>query len=162
MSAQPWQAVLAAIEASTLAETLRTSTTLYPLVSALHIVGIALLVGGIIAVDLRVIGVWRGDGWRDAVRDRAPIAGAGLALALATGLLLFSVRATAYAENPTMLMKWGLIALGLVNIVVFHRMLKQRASLRRSPPASLRAMAAASLVIWIAALFAGRWVAFVE
>jgi hypothetical protein len=162
MPTDPLRAFLTAIETTTLAETLRVSSTLYPLVNALHILGIALLVGGIVAVDLRVIGLWRGAGWREAVRDRAPIAGTGLALAMITGALLFSVHASAYANNPAMLAKWAMIVLGLIVIAVFHAVLKRTPEAAVAAPRALRALAAASIAIWVAALFAGRWIAFVE
>ncbi len=153
--------LLAAIEATAVAETLRISLLLYPLVSALHILGIALLVGAVLALDLRVAGLWRADGWRTAVLELSPVAAAGLALAVVTGALLFSVRAGDYADNPAMLIKWGLIVIGLFNTALFHSRLKRQVQpLPRVAPLSLRVMAVVSALVWIAALFAGRWVAF--
>ena len=48
---------LAALESSGLGETLRQSVWLYPLVEIAHILGFALLVGAILAFDLRLLGV---------------------------------------------------------------------------------------------------------
>jgi hypothetical protein len=72
------------------------------------------------------------------------------------------VRATAYDDNPALLAQWALIAFGLINITVFHRTLKRFGSHGRRAPPPLRAMAAISALIWIAAVFAGRWIAFIE
>lgn len=151
--------LLAGMEASTVASNLRTSTLLYPAVSALHILGVALLVGSIVTLDMRVAGILRPANWREAVGDLGPVAATGLALALMTGALLFAVRAGDYAANPAMLAKWGLILFGLSNIVVFHALLRRSIERERAPPL-LRVTALFSAIVWVAALIAGRWIAF--
>lgn len=151
---------LTALEGWSVAALLRTSGMLYPLVSALHIVGIGLLFGSIAALDLQLAGLWKPAGWRGAVTSLSPVAGWGLGLALVTGFLLFSVRATRYADNPAMLVKAGLIGLAMLNILLVHRSLRRVAS--DSPPLSVRVGAAASLGLWVGVIFAGRWIAFVE
>lgn len=138
---------------------LRSSGLLYPVISALHIIGIALLVGAIAAFDLRLLGVIRGGDWRDSLRGNAPVAGAGLALALLTGLFLFAVRASVYVQNPALWVKWGLILLALLNIALFYRLLRGAAA---QPTAGMRVCAALSLAFWVAAVFAGRWIAFTD
>lgn len=138
---------------------LRSSGLLYPVVSSLHIIGIALLVGAIAAFDLRLLGILRGGDWRDSLRNNAPVASAGLALALLTGLALFAVRASVYVQNPALWAKWGLILLALLNIALFYRLLRGASAL---PTAGMRACAALSLGFWVAAVFAGRWIAFTD
>lgn len=49
----------AALEATDLATTLRGSVWAYPLVNAAHILGVALLVGATVPLDLRLLGAWR-------------------------------------------------------------------------------------------------------
>ena len=49
----------AALEATALATGLRNSVWSYPLVNAAHILGVALLVGSIVPLDLRLLGAWR-------------------------------------------------------------------------------------------------------
>lgn len=88
-------------------------------------------------------------------------AGVGLALALLTGFCLFSVRPGEYAANPAFLAKLGLIAFGLLNVLVVHagqgwRTVTTVGILR---PA-IRVSAALSAATWIAALVAGRWIGF--
>jgi hypothetical protein len=150
--------VLLAVEAWGPVAALRTSTFVYPFISALHILGVGMLVGAILTLDARVLGIWHGSGWRASVGDLSPVAAAGLLLAIGTGALLFAVRASRYIENPALLTKWALIAIGLVNVVAF------RQAMRRShdaPPSfTLRLSAAVSAVTWIGAVFAGRWIAF--
>ena len=80
---------------------LRESVLAYPLVNALHIVGIALLFGAIVALDLRLIG-WKPEaGPSEAIaRLLLPVAIGGLLLAIPAGLLLFATDARAYAASP--------------------------------------------------------------
>jgi hypothetical protein len=64
---------------------------LYPFVNAAHILGIALLVGAIIPVDLKILGLASGPPLGATARALTRFAAAGLALAIMTGFLLFSV-----------------------------------------------------------------------
>jgi hypothetical protein len=133
------------IEALPPLQAIRTSTLLWPAVSALHIAGFGVMLGAILAFDVAVLR----RGPVAVLRPwLVPLAGWALACALATGLVLFGTRASLYAQNPAMLAKLALVALGLLNVAAFR--------LRPS-----RALAALSLVIWPAVLVAGRWVAFI-
>jgi hypothetical protein len=153
---------LQALEASALAQALRRSAVLYPLVNAAHVLGIGLLLGAITTLDLRVLGAFR----------RAPLpvlgpplvrmAAAGLGLALTTGLLLFSVRPVEYAANPAFLAKLGFILLGLLNVLALRRSAGwARALAGGGIGPALRLAALVSLLAWLGALLAGRWIAFV-
>ena len=142
---------LLAVERSGLAGALRASRWAYPLVNAGHIAALGLLFGTIVAYDLRVLGGFASRVPAAVARALLlPLATAGLALALASGALLFSVKATEYAANPAFRLKLALIALGLANV----------AWLRLSP-ARARLAALASLLLWTATILAGRMIAFV-
>ena len=150
--------MLTAVEAWGPVAALRTSTFVYPFISALHILGIGILVGAILTLDARILGIRRGNGWRASVAELGPMAAAGLLLAMGTGVLLFSVRAARYIENPALLTKWALIAVGLVNVLVFR--MAMRRSGDAAPSFTLRLCAAVSAATWIGAVFAGRWIGF--
>ena len=143
------------------ADLLRRSATLYLFVNAAHILGIGLLVGAILPLDLRLIGVLR----EGPIAVLAPflvrVAATGLALAIATGLLLFSVKPAEYAGNPAFLTKMALLLLGLANVTAQHRSATWR-MLRQGgePGAIVRLLAGLSFLIWLAALVAGRWIGF--
>lgn len=124
--------LLTGIEALEPVVWLRRSAWGYAAVNGAHIFGIALLVGSIINVDLRILGVWRSARWREGLTNLLPVARAGFVLALLTGLTLFSVRAGKYVENPAFLLKMGLLALALVNIVLFHRVFLSRRMIPRA------------------------------
>lgn len=150
-----------------------TSAWLYPFVSALHIVGLALLLGGIVPVDLRLLGCWRDALTPAAAARLRDLAAGGLALAVASGLPLFLVRGTEYLQNPWLLAKWGFVALGVANALLFARLARgaAAAAARRDAgpgpgaaswldaPAA-RPAGALSLACWLSAVVCGRWIAF--
>jgi hypothetical protein len=143
------------------AELLRASATVYLLVNAAHILGLALLVGAILPLDLALLGL---------VRIPLPVvapfssrvAAAGLALAALTGLTLLSVRPAEYLANPAFQAKMALLALAFGNIALQHAGSAWRRVLAGEPPSpAARAIALASATLWLAVLVAGRWIGFV-
>lgn len=151
--------MLEAIAMSPPIATLRVMPWLYGLVNGLHIVGLATLFGAILTLDLRVLGLLRAGSWRFAVGLANPVAVIGLAVALISGALLFAVRPSHYLESGPFLVKLVLILTGLLNVVVFHHLLARSGKERAEW--GLRVSALASIVIWTAAIFAGRFIAFV-
>jgi hypothetical protein len=150
--------VLLEMERWPLVAAVRTSTILYPLINALHILGLAVLVGAIVTLDMRVLGIWKPDRWQVAVSELSPVAATGLVVTLLTGAILFSVRASRYVENPALVLKLALIALALINVLVFHRALGKSSG--PEPSLLLRLCAAISSTAWIGCVFAGRWIAY--
>lgn len=153
---------LAPISESLLAQALIGSATLYLLVNATHIMGIGILFGSVLALDLRLIGLGRSLPLAPAARYLSRLAAAGLALAIVTGLCLFSVRPLEYAGNVPFLSKLFLVTLGVINVLLVHRSVswgQMRAG--AEPPMALRVGAVFSLLIWTAAIIAGRWIGFV-
>lgn len=158
------QDILLALERLPPVAVLRQSGLAYPIVNGVHILGIGLLIGAIAVLDLRILRARPDSRWRSVMSNTVPVAAAGLALALATGLMLFAVRASIYIQNPALLLKWGLIAMGLLNIAAFH-LTARRVGADQAPGAVLKLCAAISLLLWIGAIFAGRsgrWIAFID
>lgn len=153
-----------AIEHTALGEAMRGGMLLYPIVETGHILGFASLVGSILVMDLRLMGLGRGIRPAALVRIAIPVAACGLLLAAITGTMLFVTEATAYVRNPAFYAKQTLILLGLVNIAVFHRTLMPAAGSwpeNAPPPRSARISAALSALIWVGVLICGRFIAYV-
>lgn len=149
--------VLAAIEASSVASWARTSRWGYAAVSATHIFGIALLVGTIVPLNLvrmRLVAAPH----EAMARLLVPCAGVGLALAIATGAVLFSARAEEYAGLSVFQAKVALVAFGAVSAVVLHRV--HGWFMERAPPARRAGHAAGSILTWLLVLLLGRLIAF--
>ncbi|MEZ5932366.1 MAG: hypothetical protein R3F54_10495 [Alphaproteobacteria bacterium] len=150
--------LLAAIQASDLATALRFSRWSYAAVNTCHVLGIALLIGAIIPLDLRLLGAWPSVEQRTLVRVLTPLAAFGLMLAVTAGLLLFSARAVEYAALGVFRLKLALILLGATSAIVMHA--TYGALLEHARPSVLRLAALLSMSCWIGALIAGRLIAF--
>lgn len=152
------EAFLAALEGTAVAQVLRFSRWGYAAVNAAHIFGIALLVGSIIPLNLRIFGVWRSIPRWMLVRVLVPVAATGLAIAIVAGLLLFSTRASEYGGNEFLQIKLVLVAVGVTSALALHRVhgfLLESAGRRR-----LIGHAVVSTTCWIGALACGRLIAF--
>ena len=150
-------AVLDALVASAPAQWLRFSRWGYAAVNTTHVFGIALLVGAILPLDFRLIGLWRSVPLEPLARVLVPVAATGLLLAITTGGFLFITRANEYASINLFVVKAALIAAGAVHGLSLHL----GPGLRNASRARLRAAGATSLSIWVAALVCGRLLAFV-
>jgi len=150
---------LALLEDSALATHLRSARWEYAAVSAGHIFGIALLIGAILPLDLRLLGFWSTVERRTIARVLVPVAASGLLVAVGTGLLLLSVRAQEYASLTVLKVKLLLILIGILSAFVTH--LRHGLWLDRSPSRSLAGVGVLSLAVWICALACGRLIAFV-
>lgn len=152
------------LESTALAAGLRDSVWAYPLVSATHILGVALLIGAIVPLDLRLLGLWRTVPvpplWRIATRTAAW----GFALAASCGLLLFSTRATEYVASPYFLAKMALLLVAALNALLLARRVARHPfgleDATQHPPACVRFAAAVSLGAWVGVLFLGRLIGY--
>lgn len=147
--------MLAALEATALAEAIRRSVWAYPLLETVHIASIGALVGSVLLLELRVFGLGREIGVVPLARLVLRTALAGFACAVASGSLLFVSAATQVAANPAFQTKLVLILIAGLNAVVFHA----RGGLR-GRDALARLQAAASLLLWLSVLAAGRLIAY--
>lgn len=140
---------------------LKGSGTAYLLVNAAHILGIGLLVGAILPLDLRLLGCFRSVPLATLGPFLSRSAAIGLALALASGLWLFTVRPAEYLGNAAFLWKLALLALALVNIALQHSRHGYRQALATGvASAAVKARALASSCLWLGTLLAGRWIGF--
>lgn len=130
----------------------------YPVANVLHLIGLALLVGPILLLDLRVLGFAR-----DLPLDRvssviSPFVACGIVLAAITGFALFAADAQALVGNRLLWIKLGAIVLALINAAIFRRFLRASAG---SASTGQRTLAAFSIVLWMGVLVAGRMIAYV-
>ena len=151
-------ALLTAIETTHFAAFFRTSRWGYAALNATHILAIALLVGNVIALNLRLIGCWSTLARPQLARVLVPLAALGLALALITGGLLFSVRANEYSGLILFQIKIGLVMIGTVSAIVAH--VRHGLWFERTERPRLGGVAAISIACWLGALLCGRLIAF--
>lgn len=140
---------------------LRQEPLAYPMVSAAHILGIGLLLGAILPLDLRLLGAFSATPLAVVGPFLSRVAGAGLAVAAVTGGLLFLAKPAEYLENPAFLAKIALIGLAVLNLALVHLGAGWRRAAAGGPVSpGLRAGAGASALLWLSTLTAGRWIGF--
>lgn len=153
-----WSDILAAIQASDLSQAIRFSQMRYAMVNMAHILGVALLVGAILPMDLRLLGAYRRVPYSELARILVPVAGSGLVIAVLAGVGLFVVRAKEYGVHPLFQVKIPLVFFGLVAALVFHA--RAGLWLQHASPRQARLHGALSLACWLGVLVLGRMVAY--
>ncbi len=152
------EALLDALAQSGIAQYLRFSRWGYAAVNTAHVFSIALLVGSIFTMDLKLFGAWPRIAHDALVRVLLPVAFGGFLVALITGPLLFLTRPTEYIELGVFQLKLALIIIGALSAIIAH--LAYGLWLEKADrPARLRT-GAISLICWFGALVAGRMIAF--
>ena len=152
----------AALAASPLAVALRGSSALHAAGASVHLVGVALLVGSVAAMDLRLLGLSRKLPVRRLAAHLLPWSAASFLLIVPSGLLMFLARAEELIGSPLFALKMMLILAAGINAAVFHAAVFRGASawdVDVPPPWQARAAAALSLAIWISVIVCGRLLA---
>jgi len=150
-------AAMTALEQSGLGAAARGSGWLYALANMSHVLGAALLVGAIATFDIQVL---RRAGNTGAIaRAVTPVAAFGLALQVASGVVLLAADAMPVVVNPAFQFKMAMFALGLVNVAAFRW--RFGGGLKAETPLDGAAgFAALSLASWLLVLLAGRFIAY--
>lgn len=128
----------------------------YPVLGVVHIVGIALLVGSLFLLELRVWGVGAGLPIRPLARLALSVTVAGFSVAVISGVLMFMGGPAELLSNRAFLIKLGLVHLAGLNAAWFHG----RDSLGRCDGLA-RAQTLMSMGLWFGVIVCGRWIAYV-
>jgi hypothetical protein len=152
----------AALEASRLGMLMRASFVLYPVANLGHVLGLVVFAGGVVVLDLRLLGAWRGRIDAAALAAAlAPLLIAGFLLMAATGTLLLSADARPLTANPAFQAKAILLALALANAILFRRLWRRHLpSWDATAPRAARLQVAASLALWLMVAAAGRLIGY--
>lgn len=127
----------------------------YPVLEVLHILGIALLLGNLVLLELRVFGLGVGLPAAELARLSLSLAVAGFAVAAGSGLLMFASQPAELLANRAFVLKMLLLAAAGCNAAWFHA----RGSLRRLD-ALARMQMLLSTLVWVAVVACGRWIAY--
>lgn len=157
--------LLEALQNAALPSALRVSYLAYPLVNATHIMGLALLFGAIVPLDLRLLGFWPAVPLRALAGVLLPVALAGFIIAIGAGAVLFTVSAVKYAGLGVFWLKLALIGAAVANAAMLHRSAAwQTATGAADTPLPARLMAGAfvSIVLWVGVILCGRLIAYYD
>ena len=127
----------------------------YPALEVLHITGIALLVGNLVLLELRVWGLGRELPVAALARLALTLSACGFGLAAFSGALMFASQPAELIANRVFVVKMGLLTLAGANAGLFHA----RDGLGKLD-AIARAQTALSLGLWLAVIICGRWIAY--
>jgi len=152
-----------AVEATGLGVMMRESLWAFPIVETVHIAALAIVVGSLVVLDLRLLGLSRRVplGWLAA--HVLPWTLGAFALVVLSGLTMFTAYATDYLASRLFMLKMGLILAAGVNAAILHLGAMQRSGAwdtDAGPPARVRVAAAASILLWIGVIACGRLLAY--
>ncbi|MFM1895044.1 MAG: hypothetical protein RLZZ385_118 [Pseudomonadota bacterium] len=149
------------LESTPVAQWVALSLWAYPLLLAVHIVGLAIVVGIFAIRDMRLLGLF------PALQPAAflplsKLAWVGFIINAISGIMLFTSQAVTFVNSAAFLIKIGSIVAGMVLAGVIQSRLRGELSgdgtIRLS--GSTRGIAAASLALWVTAIIAGRLIAY--
>ena len=154
------------IETTRVALFIQTSSWAFPAIEVIHVIAVVLVFGTIAVVDLRLIGL------ASTRRPYLGVAGDGLrvvwiafAVAVVTGLLMFSTQAGSYFENTYFRIKMlALLAAGVnmmvMEVVTSRDVARWGATTEVALPTAARAAGLLSLAFWTIVVVCGRWIGF--
>lgn len=128
-----------------------------PLVQTVHLLAIAAIMGSVVLVDLKVLGIaLPSQETSDVIRRLMPWTWWALPFLAASGLVFVFAQPHRYFDNPIFQLKFTLLPPAIALAAVVHRVdLKDHR-------AFAKLLAALSLVLWLGVVMAGRWIAYVD
>lgn len=145
------------LEQSWIGAGIRESPWLFPAIEATHLLGLALIGGAVLVVDLRLLGVGLTKRALDQVVDNArPWLLLAIGGMFATGIPLFLSEAIKCYYNYSFWVKM----IALLTALVFTFAIKLPLARRNPGPVVAKAIGLASIGVWFTVAAAGRWIGF--
>jgi hypothetical protein len=153
------EALLAALEQSPFAASMRMSVFLYPVANVVHVLGALIFFAAVAAMDVRLLTAPSIDAARAFIGRVRPVAIAGFLVQLVTGVMLLAPEATHLWHNPVFAWKIGAIVFGLLNVIAVD-VLVRRGWPAMKVPAAVAVGAVLSIGAWLGTATAGRLMAY--
>jgi hypothetical protein len=156
-------AIAQSIQGLPLARFVAQSPFVFPTVETVHVIGIAMVVGSIAVVDLRLLGLsWRGRPVTEVAEEVLPWTWGAFVIAVIAGGLMFISAASKYATDLPFQLKMVLLALAGANMLIFHFVTYRDVEVwnRGQTPRGAKIAAGLSLAFWISVVSCGRLVSF--
>jgi hypothetical protein len=145
-------------ESTRLGLMVRESVWLFPVIEAVHLLGLSMLGGAVLLVDLRMLGTGlTATPTATLARATRPWLGGALVVMVATGLLLFLSEAVKCYYSPAFWVKITTLPLAVLFTYAVRQRVAESATTSR-PVAALTG--AASMTLWVVVAAAGRWIGF--
>jgi hypothetical protein len=146
------------LEATGLAEWVRSSIPGYPSMIALHAVGMAIMVGLSLLIDMRVLG-WFAGIPLGALQRFFGLAWIGFGINFLSGSALFSAQATSYIVDWVFMTKMALVFLGAITAAILQPAVA-KAGAGNQVSGGTKAVALIAIVFWLVAIIMGRLTAY--
>jgi hypothetical protein len=148
------------IENTGLGEAIRESKWLFPVIESIHLLGLAVIGGAILVVDLRLMGFGlRRQSVRQIARDVQPWLMGSLIVMLISGFLLFTSEATKCYYHGAFWVKMTSLFLA----ILFTFTIRRSVTIANADGVGLvrsRVVAVVSLALWSGVGIGGRWIGF--
>jgi hypothetical protein len=132
----------------------------YPSVLLVHTIGLAIVVGANVVIDLRMLGAGRQVPLSTLNRVYRPM-WYGFTINAISGFLLFAAQAEWTGVKPVFWLKLALIGAALVITVVIRRtVFNDPGASDRPIPDGVKWLAIVSLILWAGGITAGRYTAY--
>lgn len=155
---------LAWMEASALGQFMRDSAWAWPVAEIAHFVGLTLLMGSLLVIDLRLLRIIRNLSLQAALRF-LPLTLLGFGINLLTGLLFFFGDPFRYYPNIAFRFKMLFVLLAGLNAIWFKLAVfpqDRQPSDVQDAGSTAKTIAALSLLLWIGVIVMGRFIPYVE
>jgi len=151
------------LENSALGVWIRESEWGYPIILICHTVGMAIVVGGVMALALRILLARSSTAlaWFETLFQLAWI---GFGINFISGMVLFSGSPRRFIANPAFQVKLAALAAGALAVWLLATRLEAegRRAPTLAPSRGTRAVAATSILLWFGAIGAGRLMAYLR
>jgi uncharacterized membrane protein len=133
---------------------------MWPTCETLHFVGLSLLLGVVLLVDLRILGALKGVSFASLHR-LLPWAAIGFGVNVVTGMLFFVGRPVQYIHNTSFYWKIALVMLAGLNALYFT-VLEEPWALgpKEDAPFTAKFAAASGMLLWVGVLYCGSMLPF--
>ena len=142
---------------------IRESDWLFPSIETVHVFALVLVVGTIMSVDLRLLGVANKERpFSQVAAEMLPWTWVAFSIAALAGMLMFSSKALTYYGNIPFRLKMVCLLLAGINMAMFHGLGTRHLEAwdRGRPPVAAKLAGGASLLLWTTIVAAGRWIGF--
>jgi len=152
------QHVLESIGGTSIGNAVETSIWIFPTLEILHFIGLAMVIGGIGLLDLRMLGAVKALS-PAALHRLLPMVFIGFGINLVTGVLFFLSDPVGYGTNPSFRFKMLLVLLAGLNALWFELAYRRRIAdwpADYDAPRLAKLLCAMSLLLWAGVITAGR------
>lgn len=131
-----------------------------PIIQTVHILGIAGSFASVLMINARMFGIAGSSSMAETSSRYIKVLWGSLVVLLTTGLLMIVAEPVREFINPIFWIKIALVTLGTLTAIAFHKGVLKHVPGGREIVARDKVTGAFLVVVWIAIMFAGRWIAY--